>query len=583
MSLSAALSVAVGGLQATQVKLSVAAANIANADTEGYTRKIATQTTVVTGGYVAGVAIAGISGQVDRNLLRALVEAGSEYGAAGIADDYAQSLADVLGTVASDDGTSLADGIANLVASIESLAQTPESSSLKNAVVSDLDSLVGLLRDSSAAVQDLRADADADIGAAVEAINTSLQAIERLNEAIAQAVGSGQSTADLEDQRNSELHKIAQKIDVSYYLTSDGQLRLFTGSGEVLVDSQAHWLVYETVGTVTAATAYSEDPPSGFSAITLNGKDVTGSIASGELAALINERDVALPAVQAELDNLAAALSTAVNTVHNQGTSIPASNSLTGSRSVAASDVLSATGSFRIATVDSDGTVVAAADIDLSTLATVQDLADALNAVSGITAAIDADGHLTVGADDSSLGVAINEMDSAVGSGDQGLSNYFGLNDLLTGSSADTIAVRADIAVQPDLLAVGKLDDGDLAVGDAGIAAGDADVAATLHNVLDGNWSFDAAGGLGAATCNMADYAARIVSTAATVAETKATDLSVEEATYDSLQASYSSATGVNVDEETARLTELETAYAAIAKILEAIQEMYDSLLAAVG
>src|SRR5699024_11847713 len=61
-----------------------------------------------------------------------------------------------------------------------------------------------------------------------------------------------------------------------------------------------------------------------------------------------------------------------------------------------------------------------------------------------LSASVDANGHLTISASGSGNGIAINEMTSSVGSSAEGFSDYFGLNDLITGTSASNIAVRSD-------------------------------------------------------------------------------------------------------------------------------------------
>ena len=49
-------------------------------------------------------------------------------------------------------------------------------------------------------------------------------------------------------------------------------------------------------------------------------------------------------------------------------------------------------------------------DLDLSSYATVGDLVTAINGISGLSASVDSDGHLSITATGSGNGVAINEM-----------------------------------------------------------------------------------------------------------------------------------------------------------------------------
>ncbi|MFN5718777.1 MAG: FlgK family flagellar hook-associated protein, partial [Bradyrhizobium sp.] len=106
-----------------------------------------------------------------------------------------------------------------------------------------------------------------------------------------------QPTADLEDQRNSALQDLASQMNVSYFTTSSGDLQIYTGSGQALVDSTAHPLSFTPTSNVTASTTYvAGSPTSGFSGITVNGVDITSQISSGKVSALVNLRDQTLPA-----------------------------------------------------------------------------------------------------------------------------------------------------------------------------------------------------------------------------------------------------------------------------------------------
>lgn len=78
MSLNIARSIAFSGLSATQVQISVASANIANADTTGYTKKTANQASSVTAGVGTGVTVTGITSTVDRLLLKSLIASNSD-------------------------------------------------------------------------------------------------------------------------------------------------------------------------------------------------------------------------------------------------------------------------------------------------------------------------------------------------------------------------------------------------------------------------------------------------------------------------------------------------------------------------
>jgi flagellar hook-associated protein 1 FlgK len=572
MSFAVIRSTAYSALMTSQVQMQVTASNIANADTEGYTRKIATQVSTVASGFGTGTEITSITSTVDKYLLEDIATAASALGAAMTNDGYADSLQNLLGSTSGDEGsgTSLGNTITSFESALSSLAGTPESKTLKAATVDALDVVASQLRETSSAIQGLRADADDEIANSIETVNSALNTITDLNKQITLAQAQGQPTADLEDQRNTALQGIARQMDVKYYVNSDGQMRVYTASGTPLVDSQVHELSYSSAALAAPGTVF--DP------ITVGGKDITSEITSGTIGALVDQRDGILPAAQAQLDELASELAEAMNDVHNSGTAVPPPSMLIGTSVVSEDDVFSGSGSVRFAATDSEGALVSYQDLDLEDYATVGDLVDAVDAIDGFSASIDTSGHLIIS---TTSGVAIADMDVAIGANAQGLSDYFGLNDLVTGTGAATIAVRRDILATPGLLAVATLSTAsDLAAGDVVLTGGSA-LVQQAGSALSGAHGFDAAGGLQAMTTSFADYAAEIVSGIATDAAQASSTLTNRETAYQTLSDAISSQSGVNVDEETARLAELEQQYSIAAQLLTTLNSMFEALLEA--
>ncbi|TWB96772.1 flagellar hook-associated protein 1 FlgK [Bradyrhizobium macuxiense] len=588
-SLDIARSIAFSGLSATQVQISIASANISNADTKGYTEKTANQSSSVTSGVGTGVTITGISSSVDKLLLKSLVGADSDLGAADTNNNYLTELQQLYGSTSSGDssttGTSLANTLAAFESALSSLASTPSSASLQSNAVSALNAVTTQLQQTSSGIQKLRADADQDIASSVSGINSDLQQISDLNKQIKQEAAAGQPTADLEDQRNSALQDLASQMNVSYFTNSSGDLQVYSGSGQALVDSTAHPLSYTPTSNVTASTTYvAGSATSGFSGITVNGVDITSQITSGKVNALIGLRDQTLPAAQSQLDELAQQFAASVNAVSNQGTSVPPPAGLTGTATVSNATPLSATGTVRIAVADKSGNLVSYQDLNLASYTTVGALATAINGISGVSASVDANGHLTISATGSGNSIAINEMTSSVGSSGEGFSDYFGLNDLITGASASTIAVRGDILSGTAALPTSTLDaSSTLTVGNSVLSAGSATVVNALSSALTGSTNFAMAGGLGATTGSFTDYAAAIVANVAGKATQASATYTAKQTAQSTYASSLSSQSGVNIDQESANLSALQNKYAAASQIITAINAMFSALMTAMS
>jgi|AGTN01.3.fsa_nt_gi flagellar hook-associated protein FlgK len=561
MTLSAALNTATSSLRSIQTQLAVSASNIANADDVNYTRKTAHQSSVVTSTVGTGVTITSIGSSVDANLIRAIVEATASYATAQTRADYLQSLSDALGTLYSDgSGDTLATSLTSLETTLEQLAATPESVSLKSEAVADLDDALTDLRETSSQVQTLRTNADSDIADAIATVNDALHLIDDLNDAIVRAKAAGQSTSDLEDQRSAALQTVSEQIGISYYTTSSGALQVYAEGGSLLVGSTVHELSFTATGSFGAAATY----PGVLSGITVDGKDITSSIKTGAVAALVELRDTTLPAVQSDLDALAVGIRDTLNAIANEGSASPPPNSLTGSETFSSTDALSATGTLSVAVTGTDGNVAATQDFDLSAYATVGDLVSALNAAGlGMTASLDSSGHLVLQADDSAGGIAM----SGGSIGGETASGYFGLNDVVTGDGAASIAVTSSLLSDPSRFPTGAISS-TFSVGDKAVSGGSGTLA---QSMADAMLSADFSGAAGTLVGNVGS----LLSSANTRASSTQTSLTT-------LTATFSSRYGVNVDEETALIAELQNAYAASAQILSAVQSMFDDLLNAV-
>ncbi|WP_321344610.1 flagellar hook-associated protein FlgK [Breoghania sp.] len=458
MSLNVASSIANSALSASQSQLSVTASNIANADTDGYTRKVATVEASTTNGVGTGVTVTGLTSKVSRLLIADLADTTTSASAATVTADYLDQLQTAMGsTTDSDDtGTSLANRIASLETALTELVNTPESSTLADTAVTELEDLTAQLRSTSSSVQSLRKSADSAIGDAVDTANDAICTIGSLNDQILAASARGESTADLEDERNQALVSLAEQLDVTSFISSDGTMKVYTDSGQILVGESAHYLEFDTSSIVTADTSYDGGTGT-LSGVTVDGNDITEDIDSGAIGALLTLRDETLTETQDALDELATTLISELNAV---------------------------------------------------------------------------------------------------------------TTDLLTGTGASDIAVSDAFADDPDSI------------------LGTTDTAAAAQDLLDavtGDADFDAAGALGARTTTFADYASDILTDAVSKATSAASILDTQTTALETISDSISSLYGVNVDEETERMSELETLYSASAQLLSTIQEMYDALLAAVS
>ncbi len=369
MSLGLALNNAISGLKINQQSIGVLSQNIANVNTSGYSRQIINQSAVVVDGIGGGVKLDAITRKIDLYLQRAVQTQGSTNATSQTLDTYYQRIQNLLGRPGS--GNSVDTFLTGFFNSVQQLAETPETSSIKANAVASASTLARQISDLSANTYDLRFEADREIAETVTTVNGILDRLKEVNVALTHARSFGKSNTDLLDARDKSLRELSAYMDISTTFTDVGAVTVATGNGTALLeDGVRHQLVY---GRSQSVAGLVENVPfDKLAVITLNdsnievgnrvalisggtSEQVVSSLNAGKLAGLQQIRDQKFPAVLDQLDQLASRLRDAVNAIHNNGTGFPAATSLTGERQVRSSDQYQWSGSVRIAVLQADG------------------------------------------------------------------------------------------------------------------------------------------------------------------------------------------------------------------------------------
>lgn len=577
MSLISSLHTTFSGIRTTEAQIQTVSSNITNADKAGYTKKTYQSSYTTANGITTpagGITI----GSLDEQLYKEVINDVTEAGYSAIIAEYLETYSSNLGST--DGSNSLSADIDNLQTQLSALETSPENSSQKINVIDSANVIANTLNNLSQDIQAQRLQADQEISESVETINNALEVINNLNQKIIVLEAQGASTADLEDERMVALEELAQQIDISYFVTDNNQVKVYTSSGQPLLNSQVHSLSYESSTSVSSTSTY----PADFDAITVNGVDITVNLQGGTLGALVELRDEILVGEQDKLDEFAATLSDIMNAQLNEGASYPARTSITGDVSaLVLGDTFSATGTLRLAVTDQTGTVQSVNDIDLSAYTTIGGLVSALDALTGVSASLSTEGELVINADNSGAGISFNQMDSDVGADTGSFGSYFGLNNMFTGDGAQYLQVSDYLIDTPEYLATGTLSNSAvLSSGDIGIAGGDATIAEALLDAFTTTADFDAAGNFVSQSITFSSYSNKIMSTAANVADTAALEADTAALVYEETKNLMLNKTGVNIDEETIRLAELENHYEASALLIATLQDMFNTLINAV-
>ncbi|HMR31630.1 MAG TPA: flagellar hook-associated protein FlgK [Geminicoccaceae bacterium] len=623
MSLSATLSNALSGLEVAQRALAVTANNVANAGTTGYSRKQVVQETVVVGGQGLGVRAADVSRVVDEYLEAELKQQSGQLGRDQALSDALARVQDTVFGGAADADRGIASAIETVSTALEAFAASSESSTARLSAVAATEDLLDRIDAGAEAIQTIRRDLDSEIGRTVRTINDDLRSLDDINDDIARAG----ATAELLDQRDALIGRIAENIDLTVLEKDDGTVSLYTAGGVALLEDEPRAVVYTPASAVGEATTFGSiavyrqsqiDPATGkplpgevggvlvsagvraslsaelrTDSISDADQLIVSRLTSGRLQGLIEARDRALPEIVDQLGELASLVEHAFNAAHNDAAAYPPPSVLQGSRTDLTSyDGSANAGTAYLAVVDrSGGSTAAVVAVDV-TAVTPADIVAQINAGLGSlgTASIGSDGALRIVLADASQGIAISEGDSSIvatdtagRTRDYGFSHYFGLNDLIVadGASVTDLAIRGDIAADTSLLSSAKLD---VAIGPPLSATlggvGDRRGAQALADALETPQATIARGSLAAGSSTIAGYAADLVANAAATAARAETRATAQAALVDDLTYRSAAVSGVNVDEELARLVTYQQAYTVAARLISITDELFGELLA---
>src|SRR5712691_2842301 len=621
MSLSQALSAAMSGLRVTQTGLSIVAANVANAGTPGYVRKSPIQITTAAGDFGIGVRNAGIDRELDRYVQRQLqIEtSGSAY--AGLRADLYQRLQRIYGQPGSD--SALETAFNRFTTAIQALATTPDSTATRSAALGAAQALTQQLNGMATGIQALRTDTELGLADAVRQANEATQQIAKINQQLGASDANDATTAVLLDQRDNYINQLSQLMDVRVVQGDRNQVSVFTNSGVQLVGAQASQLTFDARGALTAAAAWSGDPAErSVGTITLvspNGGTTdllaTKAIRSGKIAGYVEMRDQVLLQAQAQLDQIAAAMASALSDRTVGGTAVSAGaqagfdldiGGLSAGNRIALTYTDNATGAQRritIVRVDDP----AALPLPDSATPNANDKVVGVN-FSGGMASVVAQLNAALGSSflqfSNPSGTTLRVLDDGAGNKiDVNAASATGTVTTLTGGSAEfpffldagnpyTGAITVDglqsvglagrIAVNGALLA----DPTRLVVYQTSppTAAGDATRPNFIYDRLaDALLDFPPQAGIGTPlspfTGSLGSFMRQMISQQGAAADGASSLKEGQDLVVKSLQQRFNDDSGVNVDAEMATLLQLQTAYGANARVMTTVRDLLDLLM----
>ncbi len=624
MSLTGTLSNALSGLNVAQSSINSLAHNIVNANTEGFVRKTASQSSVVLQNRGAGVEIGLPERIADEFLIEEARRQASITGQSVALEKYHGLNQDAFGNPSS--GFDIGSLVGGLSASLEAFSVDHETTALAHSALTNASELANSINQLRDHVQRLRGDVDKEIELVAEAITADIETIDKLNSEIARVLNSGDVNPELFDKRDLAVKQLSEKIEIETYSQDQGVIAIYTARGEALLDTSPRVLHYQAANTTSPTTSLSSisifredqidpltnspiDPNAGVEIVSsgvravlshelLNDatadadQTIVSNIKGGRIQGLLEIRDEVLPALDDQLLELADGLRFALNKANNDSVAWPQPDALSGTR-VDLSDFAAAarSGTATIAiTDDADGSTLLAFEVDIAAAIDETDLASQINANLGAfgTAGIGADGQLDITLASTDHGLAISEGDSSITvtdtagrDRDYGFSHYFGLNDFFVVDNlpATGLAVHPDIESNPSRIGTAKLDVTTPPLTATLGGPGDNRGARGLVDALNADQDILARGGLSAKSIDLGSYAAEIIAITANNAQFAENRARTDIAINDAVNFRNDSVSSVNMDEELASLMTLQQAYSVAARLITTVNEMLEELV----
>jgi flagellar hook-associated protein 1 len=231
------LSSSVSGLLAFQRALSTTSHNIANVNTDGYSRQRADIVTRQADAYSTGFVGNGADVRTIERLYDEFVgiQARTTSSTLERANIYSSNI-DSLNNLFSDSSTGLSALLQNFKNAFQDVADTPSSTPARQVVLSQAQSFVERLRGYDSRMSEIGRGLNSQLANEAVDITSLAKNIAEMNQRIElDQARTGQPPNDLLDQRDHLLDQLATHINVSVAKQENGQVIVSVGNGQALV------------------------------------------------------------------------------------------------------------------------------------------------------------------------------------------------------------------------------------------------------------------------------------------------------------------------------------------------------------
>lgn len=304
------------GMLAQQHSLKVTSHNVANANTPGYSRQVAHMSPTTALPYASGKGMIGSGVKVDEigrirdHFLDTQIRKETQTLAKWESRHHFLSQVEIIFMEPSETGFNKTLGA--FFDSWQELSLNPEGTPVRAAVIENANAFLNSVRHTNEQLKTIRSDISEHINIKVGEINTLATQLKDLNRQIVSLTSQGNRPSDLMDRRDLMLDQLAQIIEFDAIENTNGSVNVFIGGRA---------LVYENT-SFALATEKGDTDPSGWPLSPKivwerDGREV--KMQNGQLAGLIETRDVYLKSYTQDFASMVFGMVNAINQFHSEG------------------------------------------------------------------------------------------------------------------------------------------------------------------------------------------------------------------------------------------------------------------------
>jgi flagellar hook-associated protein FlgK len=308
----------IGGsaIAAYQRALGTVSNNIANLNTEGYSRQDVTlapstpenRANIYLG---TGVVVNGVKRAYSEFAASSLRSSFSSLNTQDPLVNYSNRIVDVMGSAKSG----LTSALDQFFTSAKSVSASPASAEMRGQFLTSADGVAGRLRELSGQLQGVETDTREEINADLEKINTITSQLATVNAQLRQNGSTANQSPVLLDQRDQLLNELAKIAGISVSAATNGEVSVslgsFSGRSVILSGTDARPLGALFSESSAGKVDILIDP--------YGKQESVNNLDSGSLAGLISFRQQALEPAQSQLDTLTQVFATEVNNIQTTG------------------------------------------------------------------------------------------------------------------------------------------------------------------------------------------------------------------------------------------------------------------------